>query len=133
MNILDNRLRAVRAWHANEHIHVELSDGRRVRFPVRANERLRQATPRQRNRIEISPFGLHWPGLDEDLSLAGILDGRYGHEHGGPRKNAGRKKTGHVRMQICVSPGVRNRIRALARARRQTLSAVLESHFGDSA
>ena len=28
--------------------------------------------------IEISPFGLHWPKLDEDLSFTGILDGRYG-------------------------------------------------------
>jgi single-stranded-DNA-specific exonuclease len=30
-------------------------------------------------RIEISPFGLHWPTLDEDLSFEGILAGRYGH------------------------------------------------------
>jgi len=25
-----------------------------------------------------SPFGLHWPTLDEDLSFEGILAGRYG-------------------------------------------------------
>jgi len=31
-------------------------------------------------KIEISPFGLHWPTLDEDLSLEGILAGRYGHQ-----------------------------------------------------
>jgi hypothetical protein len=30
------------------------------------------------SRIEISPFGLQWPTLDEDLSFAGILAGRYG-------------------------------------------------------
>jgi hypothetical protein len=27
---------------------------------------------------ELSPFGLHWPTLDEDLSFEGILAGRYG-------------------------------------------------------
>jgi hypothetical protein len=28
--------------------------------------------------IELSPFGLHWPDLDEDLSIRGILAGDYG-------------------------------------------------------
>jgi len=31
-------------------------------------------------RIEISPFGLHWPTLDEDLSFEGILAGRSGQQ-----------------------------------------------------
>jgi hypothetical protein len=34
--------------------------------------------PEQLNNIEISPFGLHWPDLDEDLSFRGILAGNYG-------------------------------------------------------
>ena len=29
-------------------------------------------------RIELSPFGLHWPDLDEDLSLRGVLAGDFG-------------------------------------------------------
>jgi hypothetical protein len=32
----------------------------------------------QLNRIEISPFGIHWPELDEDLSFRGLLAGDYG-------------------------------------------------------
>jgi hypothetical protein len=30
------------------------------------------------NHIEISPFGLHWPELDEDLSFRGLIEGNYG-------------------------------------------------------
>jgi hypothetical protein len=30
------------------------------------------------NHIEISPFGLHWPELDEDLSFRDLLEGDYG-------------------------------------------------------
>lgn len=129
MNTLDTELRAVRAWHQKDQIHVELSDGRCLLFPVSANEKLSVASAQQRNRIEISPFGLHWPELDEDLSLAGLLAGRYGRARGGVRKGAGRKPTGHVRMQICVSPATRNLIRKLARAQKMTLSAVVEGQF----
>jgi hypothetical protein len=32
----------------------------------------------QLNHIEISPFGLHWPDLDEDLSFRGLHGGDYG-------------------------------------------------------
>ena len=37
--------------------------------------RLESAAEEDVGRIEISPFGLHWPTLDEDLSFAGILAG----------------------------------------------------------
>jgi len=40
--------------------------------------RLESAAEEDMGRIEISPFGLHWPTLDKDLSFAGILEGRYG-------------------------------------------------------
>ena len=133
MNILKTEPQAVRAWHEREQIHVELSDGRQLAFPVAANQRLRKATPQQRDRIDLSPFGLHWPDIDEDLSLAGLLAGRFGLKQGGRRNGAGRKSSGHVRMQICVSPVIRNHIRKLARAQKTTLSAVVEQRFRDLA
>lgn len=49
-----------------------------IRFPVAGNPRLSTGTPQQLNKIEVSPFGLHWPDLDEDLSFQGILQGNYG-------------------------------------------------------
>jgi hypothetical protein len=30
------------------------------------------------SRIEISPYGVHWPDLDEDLSFRGLLRGDHG-------------------------------------------------------
>jgi hypothetical protein len=47
-------------------------------LPTKGNPRLESAAEEDVCRIEISPFGLHWPTLDEDLSFAGILEGRYG-------------------------------------------------------
>ena len=37
--------------------------------------RLQAATPAQRQNFEIMPMGVHWPDIDEDLSVAGMLKG----------------------------------------------------------
>lgn len=59
-------------------IVVTMQSGAEVRFVVAENPRLANGTPQQLNHIELSPFGLHWPDLDEDLSLRGLLRGDYG-------------------------------------------------------
>ena len=59
-------------------IFVVLQSGGELRFPASENPRLAHATPAQLNKIELSPFGLHWPDLDEDLSIRGIAQGEYG-------------------------------------------------------
>ena len=59
-------------------IVVRMESGAEIRFPVAENPRLARGTHRQLNRIEISPFGLHWPELDEDLSFRGLAEGNYG-------------------------------------------------------
>lgn len=60
-----------------EMMHVYLTDGRVVSVPLLWFPRLREATPEQRARYEIGAGGrgLHWPELDEDLSVAGLLAG----------------------------------------------------------
>ena len=60
------------------HIIVRMASGTEIRFPVAGNPRLSKGTEAQLNHIEISPLGLHWPELDEDLSLRGILAGDHG-------------------------------------------------------
>lgn len=70
----------VSAIHLNGFVTVRLQSGREFTFPVNGNPRLEAATDAQLNQIELSPFGLHWPSLDEDLSLAGIAEGRYGQQ-----------------------------------------------------
>lgn len=55
---------------------VDLSDGRTLGIPLAWFPRLLNATPAQRLRYEISAEGLHWQGLDEDISVPGLLAGR---------------------------------------------------------
>jgi hypothetical protein len=61
-------------------IFVVLQSGAELRFPASENPRLAHATPDQLNKIELSPLGLHWPDLDEDLSIRGIAQGDYGQQ-----------------------------------------------------
>jgi hypothetical protein len=60
------------------HIVISMDSGVEVRFPVSRNPRLADGTPQQLGNVEVSPFGLHWPDLDEDLSFRGLLEGNYG-------------------------------------------------------
>jgi hypothetical protein len=71
---------AKNAWYDNGMICILLSDEKEIRFPVYLNEKLRNATPEQAGNIEIicGGTGLHWGDLDEDLSVVGILEGRFG-------------------------------------------------------
>ena len=66
------------AHHRDGKIHVTMESGLELAFPVRGNARLEGKPQDQLDRIEISPFGLHWPDLEEDLSIRGILTGDYG-------------------------------------------------------
>ena len=59
-------------------IIIAMESGTEIRFPVAQNPRLAHGTAEQLTRIEISPFGIHWPDLDEDLSFRGLLRGDYG-------------------------------------------------------
>jgi len=72
---------AEKAWYENKMICIRLSDKKEIRFPVDLNSKLRAATDEQRNNIEIicNGTGLHWTDLDEDLSVIGIIEGRYGY------------------------------------------------------
>ena len=57
---------------------VDLVDGRTIIAPLLWYPRLFYGTPQERNQVEILRDGayLHWPDLDEDLTVAGILAGR---------------------------------------------------------
>ena len=55
---------------------VTLADGRKIATPLAWYPRLLNATPAQRQNYEIMPMGIHWPDIDEDLGIAGMLRGR---------------------------------------------------------
>ena len=70
--------KGTKASYRKGEIIVTMTSGSVIRFPVRDNLRLSNGTAAQLSNIEISPFGLHWPDLDEDLSFRGLLEGDYG-------------------------------------------------------
>jgi hypothetical protein len=55
---------------------VDLADGRTLGVPLAWFPRLLNATPAQRERVELSRVGLHWEEVDEDISVAGLLAGQ---------------------------------------------------------
>jgi hypothetical protein len=78
--ILELQTRATEAFVDAGCVCVRLEDGREIRFPAAKNRRLRNGTPAQLANIELicNGTGLHWPDLDEDLSVLGIIEGRFG-------------------------------------------------------
>jgi hypothetical protein len=58
-------------------IIVYLEDGRAISAPLDWYPRLREATKQQRDHWEIAGagYGIHWPEIDEDLSVDGLLRG----------------------------------------------------------
>jgi hypothetical protein len=60
-----------------DQITVTLTDGRGLSFPLSWYPRLFHGTPSERNNWELmgGGYGVHWPDLDEDLSVEGFLAG----------------------------------------------------------
>jgi hypothetical protein len=54
---------------------IDLSDGRVLGVPLAWFPKLLHSAPEERERVRISARGLHWEGLDEDISVAGLLAG----------------------------------------------------------
>lgn len=69
--------RAVRVTVADDELSVELADGRRIVVPLVWFPRLLHATSAQRAtwRLVGDGLGIHWPEIDEDVSVAGLLRG----------------------------------------------------------
>ena len=61
----------------SERLIVDLADGRTIAVPLAWYPRLLNATPAQRANWERAGggLGIHWPDVDEDLSVAGLLGG----------------------------------------------------------
>lgn len=59
-------------------VEVELSDGRTISAPLTWFPRLLHATPAERSswRLIGRGEGIHWPEVDEDISVEGLLLGR---------------------------------------------------------
>ena len=70
---------AIRAWVQRCMIFVELTDGRIFGFPANRFIRLRDASDQDLKtvKIELNGYSLRWDLLDEDLTVAGVVVGRF--------------------------------------------------------
>ena len=70
--------RAKNASVTEDSLTVELVDGRTLSVPLAWYPRLLHGTPPERNHWQLigDGEGIHWPDLDEDLSVEGLLFGR---------------------------------------------------------
>jgi hypothetical protein len=71
--------RAVCAWTVGRMVHVEVTDGRPIAFPAARFRLLQAATDAQLAEVKLRVQGaaLRWEALDEDLSLRGMVEGRF--------------------------------------------------------
>jgi hypothetical protein len=63
------------SFPGNDYLRVQLVDGREISVPLAWFPRLADATPEQRSDWQLigGGIGIHWPRIDEDLSVAGLL------------------------------------------------------------
>jgi len=70
---------AVRVWVQGRTIYLELHDGRIVGFPADRFRLLKAATEEQlaKVQLEINGYALRWEELDEDITVPGVVAGRF--------------------------------------------------------
>ena len=71
--------RALRVWVAGRMVFIELNDGRQLGFPADRFRLLRAASDDALQGVTLRCNGaaLRWEALDEDLTVQGILEGRF--------------------------------------------------------
>ena len=68
--------RPVRAICDAKSVRITLADGRELTAPLWWYPRLLNAAPAKWDVVEFMPMGIHWPEIDEDISVASILRGQ---------------------------------------------------------
>jgi hypothetical protein len=94
---------AVRVDVSEDTLSVELADGRTIAAPLAWYPRLAHATAEERAswRLIGAGRGIHWSGVDEDVSVANLLAGQPSAESQSSFKRwlAGRPKVGRARRK----------------------------------
>jgi hypothetical protein len=76
-SVIEMRPKAREVSVGDDELTVLLADGRKISVPLAWFPRLLHATVAQRLNFELlgEGEGIHWPDIDEDLSVAGLLRG----------------------------------------------------------
>ncbi|WP_299667374.1 DUF2442 domain-containing protein [uncultured Polaribacter sp.] len=61
-------------WFENNSIFLETKKGIKKSMPLEWFPKLEKSTKKQRLNYELSPFGIHWEEIDEDLSFEGFFE-----------------------------------------------------------
>ena len=74
-------LTLARVVHVNiddDTLSVDLEDGRTISVPIGWYPRLAYGSPAERANFQVSGagYGIHWPDLDEDIGVEGLLLGK---------------------------------------------------------
>lgn len=82
--VLKNNPRAMAVVCSDDELRVSLTDGRWLSVPIVWFPRLAHASASERANYELlgEGEGIHWPGLDEDISVAGLIAGQPSVEFG---------------------------------------------------
>ena len=80
--ILKHEVLATSLDFSEDSFMVYLNDGRRITIPLAWYPRLHHASRDERKSYEFigAGEGIHWPRLDEDISVEALLSGRRSHE-----------------------------------------------------
>lgn len=62
-----------RVWVDDTRVYAKTKDGLVASYPFAMWDRLKNATPAQRENFYLSYTGIHWPQIDEDLSFEGMF------------------------------------------------------------
>ena len=70
---------ATRVWVDGRTIFIELTDGRIIGFPADRFRILKNATDEQLKEVKLrlNGYALRWESLDEDITVPGIVAGRF--------------------------------------------------------
>jgi len=78
MNGILSVTRVIGVSVSDDTLSVDLEDGRTIAVPIGWYPRLAHGTPAERANFQISGagYGIHWPDLDEDIGVEGLLLGK---------------------------------------------------------
>ena len=62
-----------KVWFDDENIYIKTKEQIEKSMPLNWFPKLKNASDEQRLNFELSPFGIHWHSLDEDLSFEGFF------------------------------------------------------------
>ena len=73
-----NEVRAINVIITHDTLTVDLDDSRTLSVPIGWYPRLAHGTPEERSNYRLvgKGMGIHWPDLDEDIGVMGLLLGK---------------------------------------------------------